>query len=333
MTDYLESVALDEDRSAAFERDDGQPFSAERLASAARDAGLYLPPSVPGALTAALRAGKHVILTGPPGTGKSTLANLVAEIGREALMCTGVLATTATSAWTVDDTVGTSLDNGEGPVFRPGVVTQAIESGRWLLIDELNRADIDQAFGELFSVLADQAVVLPHRRTPLGSQLSIVPHGVEVPEGTEPIAVPKPWRIIATMNTSDRGLLNTLSRALMRRFAFVHVGTPESAAYERVVAGPGELTARLLAIRELQEIGPAIFDDASDFMAMRLLDGANQSVALLDTFTAYLLPQLEPFDAANTERLLAIMDDLLAPNEQAAVRALLTEFGFELSAA
>ena len=38
---------------------------------------------------------------------------------------------------------------------------EAIESGRWLVIDELNRSNFDRAFGQLFTVLSGSSVVLP----------------------------------------------------------------------------------------------------------------------------------------------------------------------------
>ncbi|MEY2451626.1 MAG: 5-methylcytosine-specific restriction enzyme [Acidimicrobiaceae bacterium] len=314
----------DEQWDAADDR--AVPFAAAHIDSLARCSGVQFPETVLGAATAALRAGKHLILTGPPGTGKSTLAKLLADAAQEALMCTGHIAATATSEWTVADTIGTSIDTAQGRVFRAGVVTQAIESGRWLVIDEFNRANIDQAFGELFSVLAGQTVVLPHRRSEFAPALSLVPYGCEPPSETEAICIPKPWRIIATMNTADRGLLFTLSRALMRRFAFVNVSSPNEQVYRQLLDGPGRHVTALLPLRELHDIGPAIFLDAADYVAMRNLDSVRPSLALLEAFNAYFLPQLDALDRASSARLLEILDEALDPPEQQAVRTILREF-------
>jgi MoxR-like ATPase len=157
--------------------------------------------------------------------------------------------------------------------------------------------------------------------------LSIVPHECEPPAETEPICIPKPWRMIATMNTSDRGLLFTLSRALMRRFAFVNVGSPDDAVFRQLLDGPGNVVSDLLPLRELQDIGPAIFIDAAEYAAIRALDGVDRSVVLLEAFNAYFLPQLDQLDEASTTRLLEILDAALASEEQQAARSLLDEFG------
>ena len=73
-----------------------------------------------------------------------------------------------------------------------------------MLIDELNRAYIDRAFGELFSVLGTDEItpiVLPYQD-----------------EGNRVIVTPKRFRIIATINTLDRQFVNSLSQGLKRRF-------------------------------------------------------------------------------------------------------------------
>ena len=298
----------------------GSAFSAADLKRRCSAAGLRVADSVLGALVAALRAGKHVILTGPPGTGKTTLAMLVSEMARDALMSGGFLATTATSNWSVDHTVGSSFDGDEGTTFRPGVVIDAIETGRWLLIDELNRADIDRALGEFFTVLSGQPVVLPFKRTSFSEHLSVVPFGAEAPEGTEVIRIPKSWRIVATMNDYDRNELFSLSHALMRRFAFVHLGSPPDEVFRALVAGPGEVVAQLLPLREFHDIGPAIFADAAEFAGLRAIDGVSPSTVLLEVFTAFFLPQL---DSTAPEHLVAVLDPLLEESDRAELRSCL----------
>ena len=81
----------------------------------------------------------------------------------------------------------------------------------YLVIDEFNRANIDEAFGKLFTVFEyrDKQPLLTHKET-----------------GGAPFMMPPEFRIIGTMNTQDKNTLFNVGFALMRRFAFVEIGLP-----------------------------------------------------------------------------------------------------------
>ena len=121
---------------------------------------LGIDPTVYRQINAALKSGKqHIMLYGPPaGTGKTTLARWIAGVltGGKWTLVTG------SSDWSSQDIIGGYQPIGDGGVaFIPGVLLRRFD--RPLIIDELNRCDIDKVIGPLFTVLSGQQTTLPYR--------------------------------------------------------------------------------------------------------------------------------------------------------------------------
>lgn len=305
-------------------------FSAAELTRLAAAQGMIFPDHVLEQLVAALESGKHVILTGPPGTGKTTLAYLAAELARHSMLCTGYQPTTATSEWTTFETIGGLQPTPEGLIYRPGMFVEAIESGKWLVVDELNRSNFDRAFGQLFTVLSGSSVVLPYRRSGQVRPVSLVPHGIEPPDGTDPIRIPASWRIIATINAMDKHLLFDMSYALMRRFAFIEVGMPSDDAFEKLLERSHPAVRDLLPLRSLKNLGPAIYMDAAKYAKRRSLGNISGSRLLYETFYAFFLPQFEGLDSAGARMLYEVVAERLDEPERVELARVIGELSGEI---
>lgn len=199
----------------------------------------------------------NLILQGPPGTGKSSLAGALCR----AFNVSSVHAT-AREDWTAYDVIGGQelvVNDDDVELLTPvhGWFTEAAikcagsvsrnlddsdqnpEQATWLVIDELNRANMDRAFGELFSVLGTDEPT-PFRLKYKGGM-------------TNELTTPRRFRIIGTLNSIDKQFVNSLSLAIRRRFTFVTIDIPpQRRADESWETDSGASSS--LAIRELNRV-------------------------------------------------------------------------------
>lgn len=283
----------------------------------------------------ALQSGEHVILVGPPGTGKSDLATSVAG----AYVDSNFKLVTATADWSTFDTIGGYQVSPDTQLaFTPGSFLNRFQdeegspTNEWLIIDELNRADIDKAFGSLFSALSGDRVTTTFEDEE-GNEIEIVGFETGRDESVRSwrYYIPKDWRLLATMNTYDKMSLYDMSYAFMRRFAFVFVDAPTEDQiarhfdeYFKLDSWDAELESKekdalqsfWQEIQTHRTLGPAIILK----MARHLEDrGTDLDDAMTSAMTMFVIPQLEGLPEPrqiNTVRTLIDESDIPLDEER-----------------
>ncbi len=289
-----------------------------------------------------IASGRHVLLAGPVGTGKTRLAMKIPSLFKSQ-DDDGFLVEehTATSEWTTFDVIGgiipkmdesravydvhygcvvdTVRKNWEhdidGGLRTQNILDGKIYRGVWLVIDEFNRADIDKAFGQLFTSLRSRKLKIPTKFP-----------GKHYKE----LTIPKDFRIFGTLNTVDKNFLFDLSDALKSRFAFVEIGLPRDDDFDKEIfyainnakeelekefsflklniekksididSTDGEFYKALLqtyfflrTIRRFKKLGTAILKLLyQDMIVRREISGKNDSL-IAPSIISIILPQLE----------------------------------------
>ena len=231
-----------------------------------------------------LKSGRNIMLYGDPGTGKTALANLLlsqicgVKEGKDGSPIPNYTIVTANAEWSNFEVIGgISPDDSGGYFFKDGYVADAAkqcektmqEEGKphYLVIDEFNRANIDEAFGKLFTVFEyrDKQALLTAKET-----------------GGAPFMMPPEFRIIGTMNTQDKNTLFNVGHALMRRFAFVEIGLPNrDDEYKRMP---------IFVFNKLNKLGiaPDRPDEDEDWYAKEMFDFYDDDGTMFKAFNKFM---------------------------------------------
>jgi MoxR-like ATPase len=197
-------------------------------------------------LAATLASGCHVVLEGPPGTGKSTLLRAVAEgagLGMEFVEGNAEL-TPARLLGHFDPAL--VLEAGYKPdIFVDGPLLGALRDGSLLYIEELNRVP-EETLNVLVGALAEGEIHIPRLgRVPAASS----------------------FRLIAAMNPFDAVGTARVSQAIsdrMCRIAIAYQDAPgEQAIVERVTQRTSPLVAPAVELARLTREHPQVRMGAS----------------------------------------------------------------------
>jgi len=189
----------------------------------------------------ALLSGRHILLAGPIGTGKTALATMIPKIFWKRWGGYDSEVVTANSEWSTLDVLAGILPKMDGDepkyVIEPGCVVDTVRKnskihtnhskysstpymGTWLVIDEFNRANIDKAFGQLFTALRTHKLKIPTDKINVKYDY---------------LSIQKDYRIIGTLNTADKHHLFNLSDALKSRFAYIELDIPTKGQREKEI--------------------------------------------------------------------------------------------------
>lgn len=163
-----------------------------------------------------------------------------------------------------------------------------------LIIDEINRGNVSQIFGELITLIEED------KRLGKNEALEVI-----LPYSKEKFGVPSNLHIIGTMNTADRSV-EALDTALRRRFSFVEM-MPEYESLNKIQFDDFHLGELLKTINSRIE---ALLDrDHTIGHSYFINIKPNDTEALKEAFTNKIIPLLQEYFYHDYEKLALILGE------------------------
>lgn len=238
----------------------------EKLKEKIQEKGLYFgDDSVLREIATGVVKG-NIILQGPPGTGKTSLAKIICDVFNVEYD-----EATAISDWTTYDTIGglqPDADETGHEVLsgKNGCIVESIihccnsvvqsehyegeKQASWLILDELNRCEIDKVFGELFTAFGNDSLTAPKS----------IRLWYEKDKNKKRIYIPNRYRIIGAMNNIDKNFVFDISQGLSRRFTFIEILPPVEEYFDKEVVN-AKLQAQKRVIGKIGNYGSLTIDE------------------------------------------------------------------------
>lgn len=269
-----------------------------------------------------------VVAVGPPGTGKTTLLEQLVNKATSQPESVGLqvppgrpIIVTPDESWTTRELVGGETIVGGEVKFAPGHILEAIKEDRWLILDEINRADMDRIFGSLFTWLSGKPVTVGTFKTATGNE-SIILGWSGKPESeivtnssaTEYLAGDD-WRLLGTYNAVDSAKVFRFGQALGRRFIRVPIPAAPAesidSALTKICSGlPDIIKEKILNLYrchiDVSPLGPALFLRMPKYLQASNVDWLTSESSVLsellaESYVINLGPYLSKLDDLQAE--------------------------------